>query len=295
MKKRKHIKDIFKIILFFSILFSLLFVLPRLLTHREEKPPSKPPEPPVKELKPPEIPEIPKPTKPDITIIPVVPGPRIAIIIDDAGYPSGSLEKLLQFQGKLTFSVLPFIDGSSSLAEHLQKSGFEVILHIPMEPLDYPEKNPGEGALLIEDSREEMEKKLDAMIYNLKFVAGANNHMGSKLTQNYEQMAWILARLKIHNLYFIDSLTTDNSKAWEVARDLGVMTARRDVFLDNEDNFTYINSQFERLKQIARKGGTAIGIGHVQSKHLPAVLNHQLPLLKEENIQLAFASEVVSN
>jgi hypothetical protein len=289
MKKRKHKKGIFKILLFFTILLSLIFILPRLLIHREEKPPSKPPVPPIKELKRPEIPEIPKPT------IPVVPGPRIAIIIDDAGYTSCSFEKLMQFQGKLTFSVLPFLDGSSGLAEYLQKSGFEVILHIPMEPLDYPEKNPGEGALLMEDSREEIEKKTDAMIYNLKYIVGANNHMGSKLTQNYEQMTWIAARLKIHNLYFIDSLTTDNSEAWEAARDLGVMTARRDVFLDNEDNFSYINSQFERLKQIARKRGTAIGIGHAQSKNLPAVLNHQLPLLEEENIKLVFASEVVSN
>lgn len=292
MRKKKHKRGLFRIILFFTILLSLIFILSRLMVHEEKKPPSKPP---LKERKEPEIPEVSKPTRPDLPTIPGVPGPKIAIIIDDVGYPSSSFEKLLQFKGKLTFSLLPFLDGSSILAEHLQKSGFEVILHIPMEPLDYPEKNPGEGALLIEDSREEIEKKTDAMINNLNFIVGANNHMGSKLTQNYEMMTWTLGRLKMHNLFFIDSLTANNSEAWKAAGDLGVMVARRDVFLDNDDNFSYINSQFESLKRIARKRGTAIGIGHIQSKNLPAVLNHQLPLLKEENIQLAFASEVVSN
>lgn len=219
---------------------------------------------------------------------------HIVVIIDDVGYPSARINGYLEFGGKLTFSVLPALEKSGEYARLLHDRGFEVMIHIPMEPISYPETDPGPMAILTGDMRSEIENKLGIMVAENPHAAGANNHMGSKATQDRLLMRYTLDSLKARGLFFVDSVTTSDSRGYEVARELSVPAVRRDVFLDNEDSFAYINGQFERLKVLAKQHGTAVGIGHITKSHTLAVLNHQLPGLEKENIKLIFASEAVS-
>lgn len=220
---------------------------------------------------------------------------KLAVIIDDVGVTSPYIEGYRDFEGKLTFSVLPFQPESVNHARTLHRAGFEIMIHIPMEPQDYPEKEPGEGALFVQDSSDEVEKKLKKMIQNNPYASGANNHMGSMATQDHELMTHTLSYLKDEGLYFVDSLTSSRSTAYKLARQLQMKSGDRDIFLDNHNDYTYINNQFEQLKSIARKRGTAIGIGHIQNNYLLQVLNHQLETLHNEGFELVFASEVIGN
>ncbi len=220
---------------------------------------------------------------------------HIAVIIDDVGYPSARINGYLEFGGKLTFSVLPALERSGEYARLLYDRGFEVMIHIPMEPISYPATDPGPLAILTGDTQSDIEHKLGLMAAENSHAAGSNNHMGSKATQDRLLMRYTLGSLKARGLYFVDSVTTSDSCAYELARELSVPAARRDVFLDNEDSFAYINGQFERLKTLAKQHGTAVGIGHITKSHTLEVLYHQLPGLEKENFRLIFASEAVKN
>jgi polysaccharide deacetylase 2 family uncharacterized protein YibQ len=220
---------------------------------------------------------------------------KIAVIIDDVGYNSAQLEKYRDFEGKLTFSILPFLENSSSSANLLHEEGFEIMIHVPMEPIDYPDRNPGRDALLLEDSKNEVEQKLSRMIRANPHATGANNHMGSRATQNEQLMTWTLSYLQRKGFFFVDSVTTGDSLAYGVSRRMKMPSARRDIFLDNHDDFSYINGQFELLKVAARENGTAIGIGHIQQQNLLVVLNRQIRNLDKEGFELVFASEVLTN
>lgn len=272
--KGKHTKYTIIIIIILILLLLLFFKLPPVIKKKKEPPP----EPKIEEA---------KPEKKDKAEY------RIAIIIDDVGYPSNNLNEYKDFKGKLTFSVLPFLEESKAYANILHDRGFEILIHIPMEPLNYPQTDPGQYALLSDNTKQEIEKKLMMMIKNTPHAVGANNHMGSRATQEYQTMLWTLGFLKDNNLFFIDSLTTCDSCAYAAALKLNVDTAKRDIFLDNEDTFTSINTQFEKLKRAARAHGTAIGIGHINRNYTIKVLNYQLPILKKENYTLIFASEAV--
>ena len=223
------------------------------------------------------------------------PQAKIAVIIDDVGYPSFIIDDYRKFEGKLTFSVLPFQPESATYAQLLHHEGFEIMIHIPMEPENYPDEDPGEGALFVTDEKDEVERKLKNMIEGTPHARGANNHMGSRATQNPELMTYTLSYLQQHGFYFVDSRTTHLSSAYELSRQLHMRSAERDVFLDNHDDFTYINEQFEKLKRIAKERGTAIGIGHIQNENLLDVLNYQLEHLGNEGIELVFASEALIN
>jgi polysaccharide deacetylase 2 family uncharacterized protein YibQ len=218
---------------------------------------------------------------------------KIAIIIDDVGYPSQNITEYEDFSGKLTFAVLPFLQDSVRYANILHEQGFEILIHIPMEPIKYPEHDPGPIALFTIDNRQEVEKKIDLMIRSTPYAVGANNHMGSKATQDPQLMDWTLTILRQNDLFFIDSITTNGSNAYSLALEKEMKTSRRDIFLDNEDNFHHINNQFNELKKIAKARGTAIGIGHFNREYTLQVLKYQLPKLEEENISLIFASEAV--
>jgi polysaccharide deacetylase 2 family uncharacterized protein YibQ len=191
--------------------------------------------------------------------------------------------------------VLPFLEESENYAKILHDKGFEIIIHIPMEPLDYPEEHPGSGALFTEDSRNMAKEKLDRMVTGVPYARGANNHMGSRATQSRELMTWTMLYLKKRDLYFIDSVTTEGSAAYELALKFELPSAKRDIFLDNHKDFASINAQFEKLISMAKKNGTAIGIGHIGSDNLLKVLNYQLPLLHKDGIELVFASEAILN
>ena len=94
-------------------------------------------------------------------------------------------------------------------------------------------------------------------------AAGVNNHEGSALTENREAMTFLMSELKTRNLFFLDSMTNNKSAAYAVAKEFGLRSARRDVFLDNDsDHPSSIRKQLDELTRLAIQHGSAIGIGH---------------------------------
>nr|NJM03162.1 divergent polysaccharide deacetylase family protein [Desulfobacula sp.] len=84
--------------------------------------------------------------KPPPKVKPLV--PRIAIIIDDIGYDKKIALELSELDSNLTFSVLPFSPHGRNISEDLHSKGSEIMLHLPMEPVDHPHVDPGPGAIL---------------------------------------------------------------------------------------------------------------------------------------------------
>jgi hypothetical protein len=120
---------------------------------------------------------------------------------------------------------------------------------------------------------------------------GTNNHMGSKFTANSKAMHTLLAAVKSKGLFYVDSLTTAKSVGYRTAKELGVKTAKRDIFLDNEQTSPAIQDQLAKLVAIAKKRGTAIGIGHPYPATLKALRAFQTRLLTE--IELVGIHELV--
>ena len=218
--------------------------------------------------------------------------PRIAIIIDDIGYDRQIAMDLCLLDPHLTFSVLPFSPFGLSIAEKLFAKGAQLMLHLPMEPVQYPEANPGPGALFSSMTPDKLLAQLRKDLNQVPGVVGVNNHMGSKLTADSDKMNQIFTILKKKELFFIDSRTASTSQGEASARLFKLKFAQRDIFLDNSQDIPYIRGQFARLIKIAQKHGTAIGIGHPYKATLEA-LEIELPKLKGK-IRIVPASQLVS-
>ncbi|MDI6792976.1 MAG: divergent polysaccharide deacetylase family protein [bacterium] len=207
--------------------------------------------------------------------------PEVAIIIDDAGY-APKIDEFLSLDCPLAIAVLPHLAYSRQTAQQARQANKEVMLHMPMEPNEYPERNPGKGAVLSEMSKTEIRETLQAALRGIPFVVGVNNHMGSRATEDERIMSVIIDELKRKNLYFVDSMTSSESVGYTLARQNKVRTEKRQVFLDNLEDEAAIKAQLKLLVETAKSRGSAIGIGHVQRTNTARVLRDMLPQLKEE-------------
>jgi polysaccharide deacetylase 2 family uncharacterized protein YibQ len=197
--------------------------------------------------------------------------PRLAVIIDDLGYDLRVARSFIQLDLPLSFSVLPSAPFTKRIVKEANKAECELILHLPMEPKNYPSVNPGPGALYLSMDERGIRQTLDGDLREIEGVKGVNNHMGSSFTENTEKMLIVLKYLKEKELFFVDSLTTSRSVGFKLARKIGLPTAGRSVFLDNELSQKAIRIQIDRLLSIARHSGDVIGIGHPHRETLEAL------------------------
>ena len=234
--------------------------------------------------------EIPKPL-PKPRPVPTEKLPRVALIIDDLGYDKKIAGKFSNLDSQLTFSILPHSPFQDEIAQLANSKGIEIMLHLPMEPVEYPEVDPGPGTLLSSMSPDELIRQLEDDLNALPGIKGVNNHMGSKLTTESTQMYQIFSVLKQRGLFFIDSRTTSDSMGRPSARLFQIPFAERDVFIDHYLKPDFIQKQIKELIRIARLNGSAVGILHPHSTTYQ-ILHETLPDLKNQ-VQLVSASKIV--
>ena len=196
---------------------------------------------------------------------------KLAIIIDDVGYMSNSTYDFLTLGFPVTFALIPDMPKSDEYYHLFNKYKYEIILHIPMEPLKgkkYVEKN----ALFTDMSDNDIRNRIDYFINKYPLIVGANNHMGSKAVLDARLMNILLGELKKMNLFWLDSRTVESSISKEIASINKLEYYQRDVFLDNYKDRKSIYKFMNILIKKAKNKGYAIGIGHVQSKELVPVL-----------------------
>ncbi len=217
--------------------------------------------------------------------------PQVAIIIDDLGYDRKIAKKFSQLQAPITFSILPYGPHRKKIARLAHDKGLDVMLHLPMEPLEYPTVNPGPGTLLTSMAPDQLIRQLEKNLDAVPDIKGVNNHMGSKMTAESSQMYQVFTILKKRGLFFIDSRTTAQTLCKPSARLFQIPFAQRDIFLDHRQDPAFIRRQLKELVRIAQQHGQAIGIGHPHTVTYD-ILREMLPELQKK-VQLVPASQLV--
>lgn len=223
--------------------------------------------------------------------IPAVKRAKIAIVIDDMGMNLKQSRAAIDLPSEVTLAFLPYATQAENLSQQAQEEGHEVILHAPMEAMstDVP---LGSMAFTSDMDYARFTKEFERMISVFNGYVGVNNHMGSKLTQDKEHMAYLMDNLKERDMYFLDSRTIHTSVASEMARAYGVPTIDRDVFLDHLETPEYTAKALEKLEKIARTTGSAIAIGHPKEITMDALRNW-IPTLESKGFELVKVSEII--
>jgi len=216
----------------------------------------------------------------------------IVLVIDDFGYRNDNIsDGFLNLSIPITCAIIPGHTASKKFAEKAVSYGKEVIIHMPMESENY---SPGEDEykLLTSMTSELLENKLIQAFESLPEAIGMNNHQGSKATSDSKTMTVLASVLKDRGKYFIDSRTSSLTIGEKTMISFGVPTARRNIFLDNNNDLDRIEEQMKKLANSAKKNGVAVGLGHARKNTL-SVIEKVVPDLLDKGFVFQFASQVV--
>ena len=218
---------------------------------------------------------------------------RIVLIIDDIGYDDRYVPALTSLNVKLNFAVIPGTPKARRSAEMLGQQGFEVLCHLPMEPVGHPDVSAGDGAILTSMTTAEVRSTTRQHIRSIPFAKGVNNHMGSRATTDRRVMSAVMDVLEQEGAYFVDSMTTPDSLGVEMARRQGVRVASRHIFLDHEVNEKAVRKQLFSLAALAEQKGIAVGIAHLHPATV-SVLQREVPRLEARGFRFVSAAEAVN-
>jgi polysaccharide deacetylase 2 family uncharacterized protein YibQ len=219
--------------------------------------------------------------------------PTIAILIDDLGYKFKEDLRSLALPGPIAYAILPHGPHTAKVSAIAHQKGKDILLHQPMQA-EVMDKNEflGPGALTLNMTKEEFLKTLNINIKAVPNLIGINNHMGSLLTRHPGHMQWLMESIKNNGQFYVDSLTSDNSVAAKVAKESNVPYLTRDVFLDHKQDMKSIRQQFKQLVKIAKRKGSALGIGHPHITTIE-VLNDELQNLSKYGVKLVSIKSLV--
>lgn len=188
----------------------------------------------------------------------------LAIVVDDFGEIGGDLlNGFLNLPKEVTFAIFPEMKNSVSTMERAHAQGRESIIHVPMEPIDYPRVNPGKNAILVSMKPAEISRSLNRWLDQMHLSMGINNHMGSLATTDPDVMAAVMAVLKERNKLFLDSRTSNVSVAYSEAQKAHLQAFRNSIFLDSPDvSDATMEAKIRQLETMSEKEPHLIAITH---------------------------------
>ncbi|WP_429888128.1 divergent polysaccharide deacetylase family protein [Gottfriedia acidiceleris] len=224
------------------------------------------------------------------------PNHKLAIVIDDFGNNMKGTDQMLSLPIPLTIAVMPFLPSTKKDATVAHSKGYEVIVHLPMEPRKGKASWLGPNAIKTNLSDDEIRRRVLAAIYDVPYAIGINNHMGSKATSDERVMRIVLTACKERGLFFFDSKTNYRSVVTKIADEIGVPVIENKLFFDDLYTYKHIEKQTRLLLEKVRVEPTMIAIGHVgePGEITSNVIKEYIPKIKEE-AKFVFLSELVEN
>lgn len=189
---------------------------------------------------------------------------KVAIVIDDCGADMSSVRTLLDTGLPFSYAILPNKAYSSDVLELVKSRGRTPMLHLPMEPLDASAMSEGANTIRVAQTSGQKLALVRKHLGSLQGVVGVNNHQGSRATSDRATMQTVLGEMRSQGLFFLDSRTASGSVAKDMAREMGVPTARNDIFLDNSSDVEAIRQQVYKALALAEKNGSVIAICHAR-------------------------------
>jgi len=221
---------------------------------------------------------------------------KAAIIIDDFGGGTGGVRDFLEGDIPITAAVMPFTETSKVHAEWAHKNGFEVMVHLPMEPKRGKRSWLGPKPITVDLTPEEVRQRVEEAVKSVPYAVGLNNHMGSRAVEDEEIVRIIVEVAKEKKLFIIDSGTSPGSKFPQIAKELGVPLLKRDVFLDDISSSDYVRKQMVKLAKVTEIKGHGIAIGHVgvTGKVCSVGIFQSVEEFNKRNIKIVPVSELFS-
>jgi polysaccharide deacetylase 2 family uncharacterized protein YibQ len=212
---------------------------------------------------------------------------RISIVIAGLGVSRNATQSVINtLPGSVSFSFAPYADNLGAWIRKSREAGHEVLIDIPMEPLDYPRSDPGPNTLLANAPGDENVRRLEWALSRATGYVGVATFMGASLAARPEALRPILTQLKTRGLMILDTRENPAGRIEDISREIDLPVAANHIFLDQEPTAAAIEQRLRNLEARALEGRAAIAL----ARPLPVTIRtllRWLPGLEQRGVVLA--------
>jgi hypothetical protein len=188
------------------------------------------------------------------------PAPRLALVLFGFGEDEGEAKRFFDLPVPFAAAIVPGTRASGALFRAAHEKGREVVLHLPLEPVNYPQLNPGPGTLLVTMKPDVVTGTVRRWLDQAGPVVAAANHMGSLATQDMTLMGAVFRELQRRHLTFIHVQPAAGAVCRSLAGEMGVIYDEPGGVLDFETrmkNTKELDKRWNEILERARKRGHA--------------------------------------
>jgi len=181
--------------------------------------------------------------------------PKVALVIGGLGLNARATRQAIEtLRPEVTLSFVVYAEGLQGWIDEARAHGHEVLLETPMEPVDYPDNDPGPYTLMADGQPPETVKKLEWILSRATGYFGLTNYLGSRFLATDPAYNAFASAARGRGLAFID----DGSAA---RRGGGVPRATAERVIDDKLSGPAIDQQLGALEAGALQRGQALGSG----------------------------------
>jgi polysaccharide deacetylase 2 family uncharacterized protein YibQ len=182
---------------------------------------------------------------------------RIAIVVGGLGIDRDSTASAIAaLPPDVTLAFAPYDRTMTADVATAHAAGHELLLQVPMEPLNYPAIDPGPNTLTVDASDDQNRGRLRWLLGRMAGYVGVVNYLGARFTADQQAMEPVLRELASRGLLYLDDGSSPRS-ATELAAGRAPFL-RADAVLDASLTSDAIDAALANLVSIAKARGFAI-------------------------------------
>lgn len=185
---------------------------------------------------------------------------RIAVVLFGLGDDPKRAIESIQLEEPVAIAIPPGQSWSGAAFRAAHEHGHEVVLHLPLEPLNFPRVSPGPGAILVTMSASKIRGMLHHYLEDAEPVVAVSNLMGSMATQDATVMTAIYDELHRADVPFLQMAPAAGSVSRSLAAEQGVRYAEPDLVIDGEARRggRALEQRWQAALDLARRRGRAV-------------------------------------
>jgi len=159
---------------------------------------------------------------------------QLAIVLYGFGEDEPLANQFFALPVPFAVALPPAAKSSAALLKAAHERRREVVLQLPLEPINYPQVNPGPGTLLVTMRPGQIGGLVHRYIAQGQPLIAVANHMGSLATQDMTVMTAVYRELRRLSLPFVHVSPAAGAVCKDLAADLGVAYNEPDAMVDVE-------------------------------------------------------------
>ena len=165
---------------------------------------------------------------------PAQPDARMAIVVYGFGDDVDLVDAFLKLPAPFAVALPAGTKDGPGMFKAARERGREVVLHLPLEPINYPQVDPCPGTILVTMKPADVARLVRRYLDQAGPVAAVANHMGSLATQDMTVMAAIFRELHRQRVPFLHVTPAAGAVCKALSSELGVAYAEPGAVIEYE-------------------------------------------------------------